>query len=113
MTRKSIWVRGGFFLSVVLLAAGCTPLHTDRILATAAVFPEPVELTAVPFFPQEEYQCGPAALATVLNWSGVSVTPTELAPQVYLPERQGSLQLALIGAARRHGRIPSLFHPPL
>ncbi|MBI5783374.1 MAG: PA2778 family cysteine peptidase [Gammaproteobacteria bacterium] len=95
------------------MAAGCTPLHTDRILATAEVFPQPVELTAVPFFPQEEYQCGPAALATVLNWSGVNVTPAELAPQVYLPERQGSLQLELIGAARRHGRIPYILQPQL
>ncbi len=104
---------GGFFLLLVLLAAGCTPLHTDRILATAEVFPEPVELAAVPFFPQEEYQCGPAALATVLNWSGVNVTPAELAPQVYLPERQGSLQLELIGAARRHGRVPYVLRPQL
>ena len=104
---------GGFFLLVVLLAAGCTPLHTDRILATAEVFPQPVELTTVPFFPQEEYQCGPAALATVLNWSGVNVTPEELAPQVYLPERQGSLQLEMIGATRRHGRIPYVLQPQL
>ena len=95
------------------LAAGCTPLHTDRILATAEVFPQPVELTTVPFFPQEEYQCGPAALATLLHWSGVNVTPAELAPQVYLPERQGSLQLELIGGARRHGRIPYVLQPNL
>lgn len=104
---------GGFFVVAALLASGCASLHTDRILATAEALPEPVELNAVPFFPQEQYQCGPAALATVLNWSGVSVTPAELAPQVYLPERRGSLQLELIGAARRHGRIPYLLQPQL
>jgi tetratricopeptide (TPR) repeat protein len=43
----------------------------------------------------------------------VSVTPAELAPQVYLPERRGSLQLELIGAARRHGRIPYMLQPQL
>jgi hypothetical protein len=102
-----------YLLFFLLMAAGCTPLHTDRILATAEVFPEPVEMTTVPFFPQEEYQCGPAALATVLNWSGVGVTPAELAPQVYIPERQGSLQLELLGAARRHGRIPYVIQPQL
>ena len=107
------WFTGGFFLLATLLASGCASLHTDRILATAEVLPEPVELTTVPFFPQEEYQCGPAALATVLNWSGVNVTPAELAPQVYLPERRGSLQLELIGAARRHGRIPYVLQPQL
>ena len=95
MTRESIWVRGGFFITAILLTASCTPLHSGRILATAEVFPQPVELTTVPFFPQEEYQCGPAALATVLTWTGVNVTPAELAPQVYLPERQGSLQLEI------------------
>ena len=52
-------------------------------------------------------------MATVLNWTGVNVTPAELAPQVYLPERQGSLQLELIGAARRHGRIPYVLQPQL
>ena len=40
-----------------------------------AGIPEKVELTEVPFYPQKEYQCGPAALATALVASGVKVTP--------------------------------------
>ncbi|MEQ8802676.1 MAG: PA2778 family cysteine peptidase, partial [Haliea sp.] len=64
------------------------------------------ELAAVPFFPQTEYQCGPAALASVLVHSGVATNPEVLAPQVYLPGRQGSLQLELLAAVRRGGRIP-------
>ena len=36
------------------------------------------ELTQVPFFPQTLHQCGPAALATVLGWSGVHATPEAL-----------------------------------
>ncbi|WP_411832802.1 PA2778 family cysteine peptidase [Pseudoxanthomonas mexicana] len=60
----------------------------------------------VPFHPQTEYQCGPAALATVLGASGAAVTPEALAPQVYLPGRRGSLQVELIAATRRAGRIP-------
>lgn len=113
LTPAARWFTGGFLVLAALLASGCASLHTDRILASAGALPEPVELKAVPFFPQEEYQCGPAALATVLNWSGVGVTPAELAPQVYLPERRGSLQLELIGAARRHGRIPYVLQPQL
>ncbi|BAV34842.1 hypothetical protein SCL_2565 [Sulfuricaulis limicola] len=112
-TQTARFFTGGFFILTALLVSGCASLHTDRILATAGALPEPVELTAVPFFPQEEYQCGPAALATVLNWSGVSITPAELAPQMYLPERRGSLQLELLGTARRHGRVPYVLQPQL
>jgi hypothetical protein len=64
-----------------------------------------VELTAVPFFPQAEYQCGPAALATVLSHSGVAVTPEPLVSQVYLPSRQGSLQIEMLAAPRRYARV--------
>src|SRR3989344_3891591 len=112
-TQTARILSGGFLLLIFLIASGCTTLQTDRIRATANAFPQPVELTTVPFFPQEEYQCGPAALATVLNGAGVSVTPDQLAPQVYLPKRQGSLQLEMIGAARRHGRVPYVLRPEL
>jgi hypothetical protein len=64
-----------------------------------------LELTATPFFAQEKYQCGPAALAMVLGASGVAVHPDDLAPAVYLPGRQGSLQMDLSGACRQWGRI--------
>lgn len=37
---------------------------------------------------------------------GVAVTPEALVPEVYLPERRGSLQLELMASARRHGRLP-------
>src|SRR3569623_1363896 len=72
-----------------------------------------VELDAVPFFPQERYQCGPAALATVLAWSGAAVTADQLVPQVYLPARQGSLQPELLAAARRYQRLPYVLEPDL
>jgi tetratricopeptide (TPR) repeat protein len=71
------------------------------------------ELRDVPFFPQERYHCGPAALATVLVFAGVSTTPDALAPKVYLPGRRGSLQTELIAAARQHERVPYRLEPTL
>ncbi len=75
------------------------------------------ELTAVPFFPQEKYQCGPAALAMAINHSGLPLQPEDLVDEVYTPSRKGSLQVAVIAAARRHGRLAyetsdleSIFH---
>ena len=73
--------------------------------------PEQVELTEVPFFPQHEYQCGPAALATALSAAGRKVTPEELVPQVYIPERKGSLQVEMLAAARRHGMVSYALAP--
>ena len=64
----------------------------------------------MPFFAQEELQCGPAALAMALDWSGLALTPAELAPQVYTEERKGSLQLSLVAAARRAGRLAVQVH---
>ena len=53
------------------------------------------ELDSVPFFPQQRYQCGPAALATVLVDAGVDTDADALVPEVYLPGREGSLQVGL------------------
>lgn len=63
------------------------------------------ELTQTPFFPQERYQCGPAALATVLGASGVEVSPEQLVDQVYLPARQGSVPIEMEAAARRNAML--------
>jgi hypothetical protein len=71
----------------------------------------PVELTAVPFFPQTEYQCGPAALATLLNAAGARVAAEELVDEVYVAGLKGSLQAELLGATRRHGFIPYVLAP--
>ena len=64
-----------------------------------------VELIKTPFFAQDEFQCGPAALATVLVADGVETTPDLLESMVFLPGRQGSLQSELVAATRRHQRI--------
>ncbi len=68
--------------------------------------PRAIELRDTPFFPQQKFQCGPAALAMLLRASGVDVNPATLAPQVFIPGRHGSLQAELIGATRRHARLP-------
>lgn len=93
---------------VLVAAAGCAgPRPLPEL-------PSPgVELDATPFHPQERYQCGPAALATVLEVSGVEVTPEALVEQVWLPGREGSLQIELVAATRRHDRIAYLTAPTL
>ncbi len=95
-------------IALLGVVSGC--VHNPPIVYPTDAGPG-VELDATPFFPQEIHQCGPAALATVLGASGVNVAPADLVSQTYLPGRQGSLQLELIAAVRRHQRIPYVLAP--
>lgn len=86
--------------------SGCVSTRlTDALSVTYTDIPASIELVDVPFFPQKAYWCGPAALATVLQHAGVSATPEQLAGEVYLPERKGSLQMELLAAGRARDRL--------
>ncbi|MBU2099579.1 MAG: PA2778 family cysteine peptidase [Gammaproteobacteria bacterium] len=92
-------------ITMALTACVTTP-QTDGLQAfIPAPLSSPVNLSDVAFFPQDEYQCGPAALATVLTFNAVAVTPDELVSQVYIPARQGSLQIEMLAAMRRYGQV--------
>jgi tetratricopeptide (TPR) repeat protein len=86
-----------------ILAAGCSAVRPDPPARQADGRPGTV--VAVPFYAQEEHQCGPAALAMALGWAGADVGPEALTAEVFTPERKGSLQPDLITAARRHDRV--------
>jgi tetratricopeptide (TPR) repeat protein len=90
-------------LLALLLLVGCA--GPSRLAQLPAELPERVELTATPFHPQTEHQCGPAALATVLGAAGRNVDPAALATEVYLPGREGSLQPELAAATRARGLL--------
>jgi hypothetical protein len=94
-------VRG---LLALALLAGCAHRAPVPQFAVSGV-PTRAEQADTPFFAQERFHCGPAALATVLNVRGVAVAPEALASEVYLPARAGSLQLELVAAARRRGLL--------
>lgn len=91
-------------LAIIQLGLSACAVGPERQVLREAG--QPVELVDVPFFPQVEYQCGPAALATVLVHSGVDVTPQQLGSRVYVPDRHGSLQAEIIAATRSEGRVP-------
>jgi hypothetical protein len=97
-------IAGLLFLALPLVLSGCTTLST-RSLPRPPSVPSKAQVAGVPFFAQDELQCGPASLAMALQWSGVVVQPSELTPEVFTPGLKGSLQSGLIGSARRHGRV--------
>jgi len=98
-TQLSIGMRLAAIIATSIVAgcASTAPLGERASIA---------ELDAVPFFPQTAFDCGPAALATILATAGVTATPDALVDEVYVEGLSGSLQAELLAATRRHERLP-------
>lgn len=103
----------GVFLLVLLSACASTPQTLQIMEYPPGDVQDQVELNQVAFFPQDEYQCGPAALATVLDYQGINVSPDDLTEKVYIPQRKGSLQLEMIATARSNGLLSYRIEPEL
>jgi len=112
MLTRNARLSVGVFL---LLLGGCAiPPQTRLMLASPPeTLPRHAELTEVPYFAQDAFQCGPATLAMVLNAAGIAVSPEKLKPELYLPDRHGSLQVEMLAATRRQGAIAYQLAPEL
>ncbi len=86
------------------MVVGCAT-QTRNLGIVAPELPVRAELSDTPFFAQDLHQCGPAALATALVSAGYPANPASLESQVYLPAREGSLQVEMLAAARRQGAL--------
>jgi len=100
---------GGFaaglvFIFLLFFPTGCSLWHTGK-LSLPVNAPEGLLLEDVPFYPQKTYQCGPSSLAMVLAWTGLELSPHDLAADVYTSSLKGSLQPSLITAARQYGKV--------
>lgn len=72
---------------------------------------EPVELRDVPFVGQTTDQCGPASLSMLLSSTGAEAPVDALRERVYLPAREGTLQVELLAATREVGRVAFVVKP--
>jgi len=103
----------GVFLMLMFLG-GCAAKQTQALLEHQ---PEGLATKAsaedVPFFAQTDYQCGPAAMAMMLNWAGVEVSPAQLAPKLFIPGKKGTLQIELMAVPRQFGRLAYPLAPQL
>jgi len=95
-------------LSLAMLV-GLVSLHCARqdLVPAEQGFPQGGEtryyISDVPFFPQTKYQCGPASLASVLNYHGCRVTPGKIAEAIYENQLKGTLSIDLVLYAQRLG----------
>ncbi len=90
----------------LVLFTGCasTP-QTNSLIENQDFLPRYHEIPNVPFIKQSENYCGPATLAMIANWAGLSFTSEELAPLMFTPEKKGTLQIDYISSVRRIGLI--------
>ena len=114
MSRRS---RSGISIALVCLLwlPGCSGIHQSRQTPADQYqhLPPTVELADTAFFPQTRYQCGPAALATILKSYEIDVTPDMLSSQLFIPDRQGSLQVEIVSSSRRYNMLPYPLNPTL
>lgn len=114
---------GTLRLLIALLISGLAGCSSQPARLTDADFPtllnpaQPAStlIDTVPFIAQDEHACGPASLAMVLHYygdlkkgghlqkDGLLQTQQDLKPLLLLPERQGTLQIELMSAARQAG----------
>lgn len=60
-------------------------------------------LKNVPFYPQQEYQCGPSSLAGVMNYHGLNITPEKIADDIFSKSAKGTLGLDMVIYAKNKG----------
>jgi ABC-type bacteriocin/lantibiotic exporter with double-glycine peptidase domain len=82
------------------LASGCSSAAKELYIARPS---QTVIIKDVPFFPQLDYQCGPASLAGVLNYYGDTVSPDDVAETVYRQNIRGTVSLDMVLYARQRG----------
>ena len=101
----------GVFLFIGLLAVcvtGCATSNLYQKQSSYADYPALFYIQGVPFFPQEEFQCGPSVLAGVLNFFGYKIVPEDVSGAIYLDSIEGTLKMDMVNYAKRYedgGRI--------
>jgi ABC-type bacteriocin/lantibiotic exporter with double-glycine peptidase domain len=98
-------VHGLFFLgaltSLILALSGCGTTSFETIRSGLEARGHYIE--GVPFVKQTEYDCGPAALASVLSFRGKAADLERITASVYLPRLRGTLPMDLERYAKDEG----------
>lgn len=94
-------------LLVLLIAVSCAGYYNVHV-------PEPPDIIKnVPFYPREEYQCGPASLAGVLGYYGSTDSPDDVARDIFSRSARGTLGMDLASYAGKRDFRVSQYHGSL
>jgi tetratricopeptide (TPR) repeat protein len=87
------------------LLACQTPVQTQRLLAEPPDIARQHVISTVPFYPQQQYFCGPTTLSEVAGFYGVEKSPADIAPDTFTPGLKGTLQIQMAAATRQLGML--------
>lgn len=106
LNRLFSTLRSAIFLITAVLITGCSSNQrlVDSLTADPAI-KGVSEIDGLAYFPQQDDQCGPASLATMLAYNQINTTPEQLRPYLYIPEKGGSLAVELEARARQFNLI--------
>ncbi|MDD5435427.1 MAG: C39 family peptidase [Nitrospira sp.] len=110
---KSPWLINLSFLLLILfittLVSGCSAYKgSQEQFHFYDNYPANVYISSIPFFPQEDFQCGPAALASLLNYLGYKVLPDEISRAIFSEKLNGTLQIDMVSYAKRYQKEVNL-----
>lgn len=90
---------------LVVLTACQTPPQTKQLLAAPPDIARQHVIAQVPFYPQQQFFCGPTTLAEVAGFYGLSKSPDDIAPATFIPGLDGTLQIEMAAATRQLGLV--------
>ena len=113
LSKKNARLCAGIFFCCTTLLACATPQTNQLKQNRPDDLPELALIPDVPFFPQEQFHCGPATLAMAMNFYGHTLSPKEIAKDVFTPDLKGSLQVEMQAAVRKRGMLAYELTPTL
>lgn len=95
LTKISLLIKSIIFFILICVCSACAATHP--LLQVVDSTPRDARVIDVPFFKQDDYQCGPSALATVVNYwyrktqSSKYLPHEEIIKEIYSPTARGTL----------------------
>lgn len=102
---KQLRIVAGLMVSFIFLAGCQTPPQTQSLLQSPPAINKQHLIETMPFYPQQQYFCGPTTLSEVANFYGRGVSPEQIAPMTFVPGLDGSLQIEMVAATRQLGMV--------
>ncbi len=106
----NVWRWWGL-VALCWLLSGCqTPPQTLQLHAKPPAIARQHLIAEVPFYPQQDYFCGPTTLAEVAGFyalaqGSAAVSPETIAPRTFIPGLKGTLQIEMTAATRQLGLL--------